>query len=52
MYPNASPSVTLEAAPARQVLANYLTGAYEWEVTYYVNAATIIPETNPITAQA
>ena len=48
-YPKANPRVTFEAGPALQVSANSLTGAYVWEVTYYVNAAIIIPETKPNT---
>ena len=48
-YPKARPKVTLEAGPALQVPANYLTGVYEWEVTYSVKAATNIPDTNPKT---
>lgn len=48
-YPKAKPKVTLEAGPALHVSANYLTGRYAWEVTYYVKAAIIIPDTNPMT---
>ena len=39
--------MTLEAGPARQLFDNYRTGLYEWDVTYSVNAAISIPETNP-----
>ena len=39
----------MEAGPALQVSANYLTGLYEWEVTYSVKAAMNIPEISPKT---
>ena len=46
-YPKARPRVTLEAGPALHVSANYLTGAYECDVTYSVKAAIIIPDIRP-----
>ena len=51
MYPKARPRVTFDAGPALQVSASSLTGLYECEVTYSVNAAIIIPDTNPKTEQ-
>lgn len=50
-YPKANPKVTLDPAPDLQESANYLTGPYAWDVTYYVKAAIIIPDIKPTIEQ-